>query len=114
MTTLLALGLVIFAALLLLIWTFIKRKSPIVFREIAAPERLVATELFDNPWYEGEAVDTTVLVEEAGRTTMTLTVLYASKKVRDAVLETPAESGVEYQYDRLAEMLAAMATRELR
>jgi hypothetical protein len=79
-----------------------------------APERLVATELFDNPWYEGEAVDTTVLVEEAGRTTMTLTVLYASKKVRDAVLETPAESGVEYQYDRLAEMLAAMAIGELR
>ena len=85
-----------------------------VFREIAAPERLVATELFDNPWYEGEAVDTTVLVEKAGRTTMTLTVLYASKKVRDAVLETPAESGVEYQYDRLAEMLAAMTIGELR
>jgi hypothetical protein len=40
MTTLPALGLVIFAALLLLIWTFVKRKSPIVFREIAALTRL--------------------------------------------------------------------------
>ena len=34
-----------------------------VYREIVPPERIVATERFDNPWYEGEAVETTVLVE---------------------------------------------------
>lgn len=40
MNPLLALGLVIFAALLLLVWTFMKRKAPIAFREIAALTRL--------------------------------------------------------------------------
>lgn len=40
MNALLALGLVIFAALLLLVLTLIKRKSPAVFREIAALTRL--------------------------------------------------------------------------
>src|SRR3970040_1417373 len=29
-----------------------------VFREIGPPERLVATERFDDPWYPGEALDT--------------------------------------------------------
>jgi uncharacterized protein YndB with AHSA1/START domain len=34
-----------------------------VYREVLAPERIVATELFDEAWYPGEAVDTMVLVE---------------------------------------------------
>ena len=59
-----------------------------VYREIVAPERLVATESFDDPWYPGEAVDTTVLVEEGGKTTATTTVLYESEEIRDAVLES--------------------------
>ena len=32
-----------------------------VYREIVAPERLVSTEKFDDPWYEGEALDTLAL-----------------------------------------------------
>jgi len=31
-----------------------------VFREVIRPENLVATEKFDDAWYAGEAVDTTV------------------------------------------------------
>src|SRR6478736_5291235 len=34
------------------------------FLEINAPERLVATELFDEAWYPGEAIDTQVLTEQ--------------------------------------------------
>ena len=49
-----------------------------VYREIAPPERLVATESFDDPWYPGEALDTTVLVEEGGKTTATTTVLWSA------------------------------------
>src|SRR5688572_32894061 len=37
-----------------------------VYREVVPSERLVATEKFDDPWYEGEAVDTTVFVEQGG------------------------------------------------
>jgi len=82
-----------------------------VYREIVPPERLVATELFDDPWYEGEALDTTVLVEKGGKTTVTTTVLYASREVRDAVLKSPMERGVAESYDKLAELLASTPAR---
>src|SRR6185503_3106474 len=36
------------------------------FREIVRPEKLVATEKFDEAWYPGEAVDTTVFEERGG------------------------------------------------
>ena len=78
-----------------------------VYQEIAAPERIVQTEVFDDAWYPGEAVNTTVLAEEDGRTTMTLTVLYQSKEARDGVLASPMEDGVAASYDRLAELLAS-------
>jgi uncharacterized protein YndB with AHSA1/START domain len=35
-----------------------------VYREVVRPKLLVATELFDDPWYAGEALDTTIFVEE--------------------------------------------------
>lgn len=78
-----------------------------VFQEIAPPERIVQTEVFDDAWYPGEAVNTTRLTEENGRTTMTLTVLYQSKEARDGVLASPMEEGVAASYDRLAELLAS-------
>lgn len=79
-----------------------------VYREIVPDERLVSTEVFDEPWYEGEAVDTLELSEQGGRTTLTLTVVYASKAARDAVLETPMEQGVAAGYDNLAGQLASL------
>jgi uncharacterized protein YndB with AHSA1/START domain len=79
-----------------------------VYREIVAPERLVATESFDDPSYPGEAVDTTVLVEEGGKTTATTTVLYESEEIRDAVLESGMARGVAESYDMLAEYLASI------
>jgi uncharacterized protein YndB with AHSA1/START domain len=81
-----------------------------VYREIAAPERLVATEKFDQPWYPGEAVGTTVLVEQGGKTRITQTVLYQSREARDAVLKSGIECGVAASYDRLSELLASLGT----
>ena len=78
-----------------------------VYREITPPERLVATESFDDPWYPGEALDTTVLVEEGGKTTVTTTVVYESEEIRDAVLESGMARGVAESYDMLAEYLAS-------
>jgi uncharacterized protein YndB with AHSA1/START domain len=79
-----------------------------IYREIESPERLVATELFDEPWYPGEALGTTALVEEGGRTTATTTVLYESEEIRDAVLESGMARGVAVSYDMLAEFLASI------
>lgn len=78
-----------------------------IYREIVRPERLVATEKFDEPWYEGEALDTTTFVERGGKTTATTTVRYASQEVRDAVLKTPMLTGVAESYDKMAEVLAS-------
>ena len=79
-----------------------------VFREIVPPERLVCTEKFDESWYPGDALDTTVFVEKGGKTTVTTTVRYESKAARDGVLKSPMEGGVAQSYDKLAEVLASM------
>jgi uncharacterized protein YndB with AHSA1/START domain len=79
-----------------------------VCREYVPPERIVATEKFDESWYPGEAIVSTVLVEQGGKTTLTLTVRYESREARDAALKTPMEHGVAVGYDRLAEMLATL------
>ena len=83
-----------------------------VYREIVPGERIVSTEKFDEPWYDGEAVGTVVFVEQGGKTTVTMTVRYASKEVRDAVLESPMEKGVAAGFDTLAGLLASTLVRK--
>lgn len=83
-----------------------------VFREIVAPERVVATEKFDESWYPGEAVGTFALVEQGGKTTLTQTILYESREAREAVLKSPMEQGVTAGYNRLADLLAGKLAGE--
>lgn len=75
------------------------------YREVTRPDRIVATEQFDNPWYPGEAISTTTFDEKEGRTTLTNTMLYASKEARDTVLQSPMEEGMSLGYDRLEALL---------
>jgi uncharacterized protein YndB with AHSA1/START domain len=79
------------------------------YREIVTDERIVATEKFDESWYEGEAVDTTTFVEKDGKTTLTVLVLYASKAVRDDVLKSGATEGLTANFDALDEVLATLS-----
>jgi uncharacterized protein YndB with AHSA1/START domain len=81
-----------------------------VYREVKAPERVVATEKFDEAWYPGEAVGTLVLSEQGGKTTVTQTVLYQSREARDGVLKSGMESGVAASYDRLERLLATQGS----
>ena len=85
-----------------------------VFREIVRPERIVHTETFDEPWYPGSAVITTVLVERRGKTTLTFTALSESKEARDSVLKSPMATGVAESYDKLAEVLASTLAERAR
>lgn len=82
-----------------------------VYREIASPERLVCTQLFDEDWTGGEVLGTLVLTERDGKTTLTNTLVYSSRAARDAVLKTPMEHGMALGYDRLAELLASLPGR---
>lgn len=82
-----------------------------IYREIAPPARLVATEKFDVAWYPGEALCTLTLTERDGRTTLTQTMRYESRATRDEVLASPMESGVAASYDRLETIVAEMQAR---
>jgi len=79
-----------------------------IYREIVPQERLVCTELFDEAWYPGEALVTTILAEQGGRTTLTSTMLYVWQETRDAVLKSGMERGVAASYDRLEELLMSI------
>jgi len=81
-----------------------------VFREIVSPERLVATERFDEAWYPGDALDTTVFVEDGAITRITITVLYESKAARDTARASGMEHGMAAGYDRLEQLLSSMFT----
>jgi len=79
-----------------------------VYGVIVVPERLVATERFDEAWYPGEAVGTLVLSEEGRITRVTQTMSYESREARDVVLKSGIKGGVAASYDRLAEILIAL------
>ncbi len=98
-------------------YRFVWRKGPDgpgmvmrgVYREIVPPERLVCTERFDDPWFPGESLNTLVLIEQGGRTTLTSTSLYESREARDVVLKSPMESGVAESFNVLEKLLASIA-----
>jgi uncharacterized protein YndB with AHSA1/START domain len=77
------------------------------YREIKPPERLVSTENWGADW--PETLNTVVLSEKDGKTTMTLTVLYPSKEAREAALKTGMKEGASQSFDRLAEYLREKA-----
>jgi uncharacterized protein YndB with AHSA1/START domain len=77
-----------------------------VYREVVVPERIVATEKFDDAWYPGEAVGTVTFSEKGGRTTVMQVMQYDSRDAREAVLRSPMEEGVALGYDRLEKLLA--------
>jgi uncharacterized protein YndB with AHSA1/START domain len=84
-----------------------------VYREVVPPERLVYTESYDDQWFPGESLVTAVLTERADGaapvTTLTTTLRFSSREVRDHVLRTPMERGVGESYDRLARLLRERA-----
>jgi uncharacterized protein YndB with AHSA1/START domain len=80
-----------------------------VYREIAPPDRLVYTEIFE-PFPDDESVVTTVLTQEHGKTRLTVTALYSSRDARDMVLKSGMEHGAAISYDRLEEVVAGLET----
>ena len=79
-----------------------------VYRVILPPHRLVYTELFDDQSYPGESLITHEFAEHNGRTTLSSTLLYASREGRDIVLRYPMKRGVAESYGRLATLLPEM------
>lgn len=80
------------------------------FRDIARPERVVSTELFDDDWTGGETLVRTEFTAADGATTLvTTTVLYSSREARDGALRTGMTEGMEQGFRNLDELLASSA-----
>jgi len=76
--------------------------------EIVSPERLVATERFDESWYPGDALDTSLFVDEGDITKVTITMLYESKEARETARRSGMEHGMAAGYNRLEELLSSI------
>ncbi len=94
-------------------WHFVWRKADGAemdmrgkYRDVSPPDRLVSTESWGPEW--PETINTLTLVEKAGTTTATLTILYPSKEARDAALKTGMKEGMAHGFDRLERLLGTM------
>lgn len=81
------------------------------FLVVSPPGQLVQTESFGGEEFEqmgGGTINTLVLEEHDGLTTVTTTIAYKSREARDAALQTPMEAGMAESADRLAELLQTL------
>jgi uncharacterized protein YndB with AHSA1/START domain len=77
------------------------------YREISEPERLVNTEIYEGA-PEGVGLVTTTLTESDGRTTLTQLCEYGSREVRDAVIDSGMESGMQESMDALEQVAVSL------
>lgn len=78
------------------------------FTEVTKPERIGAKEKFDDDWTGGETEVSQAFTETSGRTTLVLTIFYASREARDGAAATGMTDGMEMGYRRLEEVLATL------
>jgi len=82
------------------------------YREIVPNERIVSTEVYEgtpdpNP-DDNATVNTVTLTEQAGRTTMNVVIDCPSPEVRDAIIESGMEEGMQDAYDLLEEVAISL------
>ena len=77
------------------------------YREVSPPDRLVNTEIFEGA-PEGVGVVTTTFTETDGRTTMTQLCEYGDKAVRDAVIDSGMEGGMQEALDHLEQVAVSL------
>ncbi len=79
------------------------------YREIVPNERVVCTEVFEGvPETEGDVVCTYTFTEKDGRTTLTLLVDHPSKEIRDMVIDSGMEGGMQEAMDSLERVAMAL------
>jgi uncharacterized protein YndB with AHSA1/START domain len=80
------------------------------YQEIVPGERLVHTEVFEMPGApEGEpAINEVTFSEVDGRTTLSLLARAPSRQVRDAIMDSGMEAGMQEQMDLLEELARSL------
>ena len=77
-----------------------------VYREVVPMERVVTTESWGPDW--PESLNTMELTEANGITTMVITILYNSRKERDAALESGMKQGMDQGFALLDQLLVSL------
>jgi uncharacterized protein YndB with AHSA1/START domain len=79
------------------------------YREIVPNERIVSTEVYEGVPDPGEGtLNTLTLTEVDGRTTLTVLVEAPSKEVRDAIIDSGMEAGMQDAMDLLEEVAISL------
>jgi uncharacterized protein YndB with AHSA1/START domain len=83
------------------------------YREIVAGERIVSTEVFEgvpqeDPENEHGTLNTATFSQADGRTTLTILVEAPSREVRDAIIESGMEAGLQDALDLLEEVAGSL------
>lgn len=79
------------------------------YREIAAPDRIVHTEIFE-PFPDSPALVTVTLEERGGKTHFRALVEHLTKEARDMHIQSGMEEGAGLAYDRMEEIARSLAT----
>ncbi len=81
------------------------------YQEIVPDERLVSTEIYEIP-DQGDSpptVNTATFTETDGRTTLTVLVECPSKELRDTIIDSGMESGMQESFDALERVAASLS-----
>jgi uncharacterized protein YndB with AHSA1/START domain len=80
------------------------------YREVVPNERIVTTEVFEGvPAAEDDVVNTVTLEESGGRTTLKLLSDCSSRELRDMIIESGMEGGMQEGFDLLEEVARSLA-----
>ena len=81
------------------------------FREIVPDERIVTTEVFEGapPSDAGDVLNVITFAEADGRTTVDLLVQCPNREIRDAIMGSGMEAGMQEQYDVLEELVVSLS-----
>jgi uncharacterized protein YndB with AHSA1/START domain len=82
------------------------------YREIVPNERVVSTELYEgvpDATEDDATLNTVTFTETEGRTTLTTLVECHTKQVRDAIIESGMEGGMQEAFDKLEQVARSLA-----
>jgi uncharacterized protein YndB with AHSA1/START domain len=78
------------------------------YREIVPNELIVSTEVYEGAPGGEPAVNTVTFTEEDGRTTLTILMQAPSKEVRDMIIDSGMEAGLQDALDLLEEVAVSL------
>jgi uncharacterized protein YndB with AHSA1/START domain len=78
------------------------------YREIVPNERIVSTEVYEGVTGGQGTLNTSTFTETDGRTTLTILVEAPSKEVRDAIIESGMEDGLQDALDLLEDVAVSL------